>query len=409
MEGTGRTAPTCTRSIRVLALLLALPAPAAADTGPAVGVPRSAAAPAGPAGGAAACALLLTGEDDAGRTVLQSVAYSLDRPGVALAPRPAVAASARWSRLLVRGDDGGPGASAAPRLPADPGLIEDPTRELVWLRVPGLPACRPRQNGGAEDAGPAGVPELESGAPLVGIRNRDGYRPRVFPASLERRLRLDEDREVLLVRIPDGGGAEAGFLLDAGMRLVASILPPPAGSDPRYACAVPYREPAAGGGAPAGDDSGGGAPGDDPVHLLARALLLTGDDRAQEAIALLDRVARASGPRPALLVERGQRQFRIGRTAAAIRDFAAAAEADPAMHLARFNLGVALGSEGRYGEAIEAFLAAHRLRPEHPRTLFHLALALKAAGLLDRARGELGRLAGLDPVLAAELEPMIGL
>lgn len=136
---------------------------------------------------------------------------------------------------------------------------------------------------------------------------------------------------------------------------------------------------------------------------------LTRDDQAPEAIALLDRVARSGGAFPDLRLERGKRSYLVGRTESAIRDFAAAARTEPSLHLAHFNLGVALGSDGRYREAAEAFSFALRLRPDHARTMFHLALALKAAGLADRARGELDRLSGLDSTLADQLKPLLGL
>jgi hypothetical protein len=333
-----------------------------------------------------------------------TVAYALDRPGVLLAPRRPVERVDTWRRLVVRPDtERRPAGRPAP-LEVTGILADDPERGLLVLSAPGLPACRHDAGGGAI---------LEAGRPLVGLRDREGYRPRVFPAALERRLQVPGGLDLLLVRIPDGGGAAAGFVFDERLRLVGSILPPPPGADPGLACAVPI------GWAGQADRDGairppreaigaGGTPENrSPSTLLAHALLLTRDEQALEAIALLDRVARAAGAFPDLLLERGVRSYRIGRTEAAARDFAAAAGAEPEMHLAHFNLGVALGAGERFGEAAEAFSRALRLRPEHPPTLYHLALALHASGSTDRARGELERLSRLDPGLAAQLRPIL--
>jgi tetratricopeptide (TPR) repeat protein len=340
--------------------------------------------------------------------VLQTVAYALDRPGMLLAPRRPVERPGAWRRLVVRPDPGGQPAGRPAPLEVTGALADDPERDLLVLHAPGLPAC------GHDAAGAAGPgTPLEAGQALVGLRDREGYRPRVFPAALERRLRLPGGPDLLLVRIPDGGGAPAGFLLDRRLRLVATILPPPPGADATLACAVPY-EGAGGAGDPGGARPPRQAieshrtPADEgPVGRLARALLLTRDDQALEAIALLDRVALEAGAFPDLWLERGIRRYRIGRTEAAAGDFAAAAVADPGMHLAHFNLGMALGTWGRYREAAEAFSRALRLRPDHAATLYHLALALHASGAVDRARGEVERLSSLDPGLAAALRPLL--
>jgi len=190
---------------------------------------------------ATSCALRLAGRDASGNTVLQTVAYALDRPGLVLAPLSAASLGRpRWQRLQATPDPVGAGPSA-PGHPIDVTevLLEDTRRDLVLLRAPGLEAC---DETGAADA------DREPGAllqppgddeALIGIRDRDGYRPRLFQARLDRRIRAGAGPELMRIRIPDGGGASAGFLLDRRHRLVGSILPPPPGADRLYACAVP--------------------------------------------------------------------------------------------------------------------------------------------------------------------------
>ena len=106
-------------------------------------------------------------------------------------------------------------------------------------------------------------------------------------------------------------------------------------------------------------------------------------------------------------MERGTRRFRIGRTEAAIQDFARAAAINPRLHLAHFNLGVALGSAGRFAEAAEAFDRALQIDPDHARTHYQLALALYAARHADRARQECERLEQIDAKLGGELRALL--
>src|SRR5207247_1018441 len=125
-----------------------------------------------------------------------------------------------------------------------------------------------------------------------------------------------------------------------------------------------------------------------PAGLIAQALVLTRDDQTDLALRLLDDAVRLGGESDVLLVERGSRRFRIGRTEAAIQDFARAAALSPRLHVAHFNLGVALGSAGRFAEAAEAFDRALRIDPGHAQTRYQLARALYADRRADRARDE---------------------
>ncbi len=108
-------------------------------------------------------------------------------------------------------------------------------------------------------------------------------------------------------------------------------------------------------------------------------------------------------------MERGSRRFRIGRTEAAIQDFARAAGLSPRLRVAHFNLGVALGSAGRFAEAAEAFDRALRIDPGHAQTRYQLALALYADRRTDRAREECDRLERIDAKLGGELRALLNL
>jgi tetratricopeptide (TPR) repeat protein len=142
---------------------------------------------------------------------------------------------------------------------------------------------------------------------------------------------------------------------------------------------------------------------------VARALLDGGPGAGERGIDLLGAAMRAAGPSAALLIERGVREFQAGRMAPAIDDFTSAASLDPASHLARYNLGVALGSSGRYDEAAAALEAARDLEPGHGRTRYQLILALSAARRSDAARQEYQALLALDPAMAHDLVNIPGL
>ncbi len=361
--------------------------------------------------GPATCALELRARDASGNTILMTVAYALDRPGLVLAPlSPAARLRTRWQRLQTVRDPGpaGPGDGRAP-IEVTEVLLQDPSRDLVLLRAPGLEACDGESDGvGDEPAATARVPA--EGDMLLGLRDRDGYRPRVFQARLDKMIALGAGPGLLRVRIPDGGGAGSGFLFDRHHRLLGSILPPPPGGDRLFACAVPIdrREldvAASGPGLPVSDALA--RPADDfsrsAVGLWVQALLLTRDDQTDRALRLLDDVARVSGDSAVLMLERGGRLFRIGRTYAAIADFERAARLNPRLHLARFNLGVAYGAAGRYEEAIDSFTRALEIDPLYAQTHFQLALALMAAHRAEGARRECDSLERIDPALARDL------
>jgi tetratricopeptide repeat protein len=374
----------------------------AAITAPAANLPKT-------------CALELSARDASGNTVLQTVAYALDRPGLVLAPlSPAARLRPRWERLQTTSDPGLSGPDAGlDAFEVTEVLMQDPGRDLLLLRAPGVKACDASLEGAVEvpsdGAGPP--PARTEGEPLIGIRDRDGYRPRVFQARLDTLIDTGDGAPLMKIRIPDGGGAASGFVLDQKQHLIGFILPPPPGGDRLFACAVPIdrREidlAASGTGRKVSDALAGPRAEEfrqTAAGLWAQALLLTRDDQTDQALALLDGVARLAGESDRLFVERGFRRFRIGRTDAAIADFARAAQLNPRLHVARFDLGVALGNAGRYTEAIEAFSRALEIDPGHAQTRYQLALALMAARQSDRAREVCQALERIDPALARDL------
>jgi hypothetical protein len=407
-------------ALAVGAALLVAPAARAADSAP---VPATATP------GPLSCVLEIAGRDAAGNTVLQTVGYALDRPGLLLAPLSTLApGAARWRSLSAAPDPlgsgpasgaasgpasgaaGSPGVSRPPAGSADVTefLLEDPERDLVLLRAPGLGAC--------EAGVTAAVPAEGAGEPWIGIRNREGYRGRVYRAQLDRTVTVRGGPDLLRVRIPDGGGAGSGFLLDGRRRLIASILPAPSGADRLLACAVPIDRAAI-------DAAAGSAgrqvleasstprsPGQaarTPAAILAQALLLTRDDQADRALALLDEVVGLVGESDVLLMERGAWRFRIGRSEAAILDFARAAALNPRLFPAHLNLGVALGTTGRYPEAADALKRALSIDPYNAPAHYQLALALAAAKHRDQARGEYERLRLLDAAMARDLGALL--
>ncbi len=404
-----RSASWTARPIRLLAWILFLAGPRLVEAGAVVvAEPRS-----------VPCACELSADDAAGRTLLQAPAYALDRPGLLLASLTALGRHGlQWERLRASPDpqlNGGAPSTASYNVTEI--LDADPSQDRVLLRAPGLEACRAREEAGAsptttEDGRSA--PPTAPGEALLGLRARDGYRPRIFHAIFDRFIDAGPGRRLMLIRIPDGGGAGAGIILDPRDRLIGSILPPQPGSDPSIALAVPVAsdriaESAARAGLPPREALGQAADdfSDTPVGLFARALLMTRPDQADEAIALMDRVARMVGEFEGLLMERGTRRYMAGRDDAAIADFSSAARANPGLHLAYYDLGVALGTAGRYGEAVEALRRAVQIDPRHARSRYQLILALRAAGQIDLARRECDLLGLTDAALAGELRTLL--
>ena len=367
------------------------------------------------------CALQLTGENARGNIVLQTVVFAVARPGVVVAPMSALERKgAGWTRLSVSSDTPLAGTGCVDGSVEVTGIRWiAPSTNLVGLEAPGLDPCPvypvdpiyEDEINPDDPAGATGTPR-SAGEILTGVRNRAGYYGRTFEASVERSIVMPDGVRLLLVGVGDGGRADNGFLLDDRGRIVAAVLPSPSGANPLLAGAIEITSP------PPDDDAGGpidggaadwGAALETPAGLFARALLLTRDDQADRVISLLDRVMERTGEFDDLLLERGLRRYRIGRAPAAIEDFRGAARLSPTHHIALLNLGIALGGEGLYMQAAQAFERALQIVPEDAPTHFNLAMARLAARQHALAIKEYEALGRLDPDLADELRPLLGL
>jgi len=362
-----------------------------------------------------ACLVRLAARDGADRTLFETVAAATATPGLAVAPlHPLEKGGVRWRSLAILPADG----AASPTMPSGWGVTTVASiareRDQVTLEVPGLPACvRGAPTTGLAKSALGG---LSTGAAVLAARNRDGFRNRIVGGRVERIVELPGERRLLLVRLLDERGADPGLLFEPSGSLLGSVLPAPAGADPALATVVLEPEPAAAAAvaAPsqAARDAIAMAPSPSVLGtipgLVSQALRLSGPSRFERGLALLDDAARQGGTTVSLLLEKGVMEFGLGRIESAVIDFRAAAGQDPSSHLARYNLGIALGTEGKYEAAAIALQSARDLRPEHGRTRFQLALALRALGKRQEARAELEDLAQIDPVLAGELRVILG-
>jgi tetratricopeptide (TPR) repeat protein len=203
----------------------------------------------------------------------------------------------------------------------------------------------------------------------------------------------------------------------AGQPLGSAVPGPPSGDGTLTAVIVEApRDPAPAAAAPAGPK---GSPRetlaprsqaaflDTVPGLVSQALRVAGEARFERALRLLDQATRTAEPTPGMFLERGVVEFGLGRLPAAVLDFSRAAERDPGSYLARYNLGIALGSAGRYQEAAQAFFQARDLNPNHSATRYQLALALLASRRPQEARREAESLASLDPTLAGQLRDLL--
>jgi len=347
------------------------------------------------------CVRTLRAFDAAGRPVFQTVAVALgigDRAALPL--HPLERGGARWERLEIAGADAPP--ATVVRL-----VGVDVEANLAIVEVPGLAAC---------DAG-SGAPAPVAGSTIRVVRDRVGYRPAMIGGHVERVIALPGGGSVALLRLLDDGGADPGFVFDAQGRFLGGTLPSPPASRPTLVAYSVWGGP---GGAtppatPQPDLRAALAPREAPSAaattpgIVAQALLAAGPGAAERGIDLLDEVVRRDGECASLLVERGVLQFNTGHLAPAIADFGRAVALDPAMHVARFNLGIALGTSGRYADAAIALRAARDLNPAHTRTRYQLAVALKAAHRVDEARQECDSLQTIDPTMAGDLRATLGL
>ncbi|HUD71562.1 MAG TPA: tetratricopeptide repeat protein [Dongiaceae bacterium] len=368
-------------------------------------------APAGRTSGAPPCARFLRAVDSDGRPVWQSIAVALPLEGRAAAPLHLLERGGRRYERLELSDGRDGWLAVAPRATT----LAD--ANLALLEVPGIPAC------GAD--GTIG----DTGSGLQVVRERVGYTSGLIGARVERRLGIGPGREIYLLRLLDERGADPGLVFDATGRFLGATLPAPPAARGSLAVLAPVPddipEITAGsraaavtaGTAPPDAALPGGLPATRPspsvtdtaAGFVARALLDGGPGAAERGIDLLGDAMRAAGPSASLLLERGVREFSAGRIAPAIDDFRAAAALDPHSYLARYNLGVALGSSGAYADAAAALSAARDLSPDNGRARYQLVLALSAAHRTDEARTEYRALLALDPTLAQDLVSLPGL
>jgi len=365
-----------------------------------------------------ACLVRLAARDGADRILFESVAAATATPGLAVAPlHPLERGGVRWHSLAILSDDGGGTTPASDSWTVTTVASVDRERDEVRLAVPGLPACFGRAGETAILAAAPPKPGLSSGSAVLAARGRDGFRNRLVGGRVERVVNLPGERRMLLVRLLDERGADPALLFDPAGRLLGSILPSPAGADPALATVVlasdsPSAEAVAAAPSQEARDVISIAPSPSVLGtvpgLVSQALRLSGPSKYERALALLAEASRQAGETATLLLEKGVLEFGAGRIDSAVDDFRAAAGKDPASHLARYNLGIALGTEGRYQDAAAALAMARDLAPEHGRTRFQLALALRAMGKTSEARRELESLTRIDPVLAGELKVILG-
>jgi hypothetical protein len=360
------------------------------------------------------CRYEVTAIDQTGHEVLQAISFSLDRPGLLVAPLSTFRdARARWQTLrVVPRSDSRPGRTRS--IDVTRVLDADPSRNLLLLLAP-IEACAPGESGSPEAA--ASTDPGASGKVVQGLRQPLGYTPVTFEATLERRIPLAGGPDLLLLHLPDGRGAQGGVVLDHRGRLIGSILAPPSGADPSLAVAAAVDQARL---VQSEDDARTGpydllppsavtdSVNDGVVSSVASALVLTRPEQIDRAEKLFAAALTASGESAELLLERGVLRYQAGRVHPAIQDFARASEIAPRSFLAHYNLGMALGSTGRFDEAAEAFRGALLLDPDHVRTRYHLALALQAARRPGEAREQYEVVSRAAPDLADDLRSLLG-
>jgi tetratricopeptide (TPR) repeat protein len=96
----------------------------------------------------------------------------------------------------------------------------------------------------------------------------------------------------------------------------------------------------------------------------------------------------------------GEALASTGKTGEAIAEFREAIRLEPGYTDGHYNLGIALGSNGQLDEAIEQFKKTIQLKPGHADAHYNLGVALAAKGDLDGAIREYGEVVRLRPDFA---------
>lgn len=130
---------------------------------------------------------------------------------------------------------------------------------------------------------------------------------------------------------------------------------------------------------------------DEAIKTLQKALKIKPD--YAEARILLGKVYTGQG------LALGQE----GRWSSAIDAFQAAIRTDPEAEAPRNNLGVAYFNEKRLSDAVEAFQQALGKNPDNPQAHYNLALLYFVTGNHEAAYVEFFNLKALDPAMAGEL------
>jgi len=131
------------------------------------------------------------------------------------------------------------------------------------------------------------------------------------------------------------------------------------------------------------------------LTVLSRALL--GLQRAEEALAALDRALALDPGLPDALNNRGTALDALGRPEEALASWEAAVAADDQLAEARSNLGIVLAGSGRAEQAIAAYREALRLQEAYPQCHNNLGVALDALGRRSEAQQHYRRALQLQP------------
>ncbi|GAA4704453.1 Tetratricopeptide repeat-containing protein [Promicromonospora umidemergens] len=106
--------------------------------------------------------------------------------------------------------------------------------------------------------------------------------------------------------------------------------------------------------------------------------------------------------------ERGQREFAVGRWAAAAREFRTAVALAPDSPNSHFLLGASLFNSGDSRGAVEPLRACLAMRPDHADAHFALGVALGRLDQLDDAADHIAKAASLGDRQALDMLPNIG-
>jgi tetratricopeptide (TPR) repeat protein len=129
---------------------------------------------------------------------------------------------------------------------------------------------------------------------------------------------------------------------------------------------------------------------------MARVALLIG--QLEEAMQILDAVLKRFPKNAEALTYRGVVDEGFGRIPAALGWYEKAAKADPKLAVARFNLGRALGLQGKWKEAVRELQVATRQEPNNISYWDDLGIAYKESGDLPHAVEAFSQCIDINPL-----------